>query len=136
MFTISAEASFDSAHFLYGYPGKCARLHGHRWRTVAEVSARELNDDGMVMDFKDLKSALRAITDRYDHCLLIEENTLQPETLKAFERENFEVVTFPFRPTAENLAKRIFDELCSADIPVTRVSVYETPDNKATYEAD
>lgn len=134
MFTISAEAAFDSAHFLSGYPGKCARLHGHRWRVVAEVSAQELNDDGMVMDFKVLKKALQNITGRYDHCVLAEENTLQPATLRAFEQENFKVVTLPFRPTAEYLAKQFYDELRLADIPVTRVSVYETPDNKATYE--
>lgn len=135
MFTISAEASFDSAHFLSGYPGKCARLHGHRWRVVAEVSAQELNDDGMVMDFKVLKKALRNLTDQYDHCVLVEENTLQPATLQAFQQENFKVVTLPFRPTAEYLAKQFYDELRLADIPVSRVSVYETPDNKATYEA-
>lgn len=136
MFTISAESSFDSAHFLYGYPGKCARLHGHRWRVVAEVSTRGLNEDGMVMDFKVLKNALKTITENYDHCILVEEQTLEPETLQAFELEKFKVVTFPFPPTAEHLAKQIFDELHLAEIPVTRVSVFETPDNRAVYEAE
>ncbi len=136
MYTISAEASFDSAHFLSGYPGKCARLHGHRWRVTAEVSAKELNADGMVMDFKDLKTALRSIADHYDHCVIAEENTLRPETQKAFQTENFKVVSVPFRPTAELLAKLFYDELQAQDIPVSRVSVYETPDNRAIYEAD
>ena len=54
MITISAEAFFDSAHFLSGYPGKCANLHGHRWKVVAEVSAPDVGETGMVMDFKDL----------------------------------------------------------------------------------
>lgn len=136
MYTISAEASFDSAHFLSGYPGKCARLHGHRWRVTAEVSARELNEDGMVMDFKDLKGALRTIADHYDHCVIVEENTLRPETETAFQNENFKVVTLPFRPTAEHLARQFYDELHQAGVPAARVTVYETPDNRAVYEAD
>ena len=46
MYTLKTEHSFDAAHFLYGYEGKCSNIHGHRWRVVAEVSSdQQANDD-------------------------------------------------------------------------------------------
>ena len=62
MYTLEAEASFDSAHFLSGYEGKCSNLHGHRWRVLAVIKADELKKDGqlrgMIVDFGDLKRAV------------------------------------------------------------------------------
>ena len=63
MYTVSTEASFDSAHFLKNYDGKCANLHGHRWRVLVEVKAEKLGDDSMVIDFTDLKRDLKEIAD-------------------------------------------------------------------------
>lgn len=134
MITISAEAFFDSAHFLSGYPGKCANLHGHRWKVVAEVSAPDVGETGMVMDFKDLKGALRAMADDMDHSLIMEEGSLRPGTLQALREENFRIVMVPFRPTAENLARYFFEKLAPEIPGLIRVSVYETPENRATYE--
>ena len=134
MITISAEAFFDSAHFLSGYPGKCANLHGHRWKVVAEVSAPDVGETGMVMDFKDLKGALRAMADDMDHSLIMEEGLLRPATLQALREENFRIVMVPFRPTAENLARYFFEKLAPEIPGLIRVSVYETPENRATYE--
>ena len=134
MITISAEAFFDSAHFLSGYPGKCANLHGHRWKVVAEVSAPDVGETGMVMDFKDLMGALRALADDMDHSLIMEEGSLRPATLQALREENFRIVMVPFRPTAENLARYFFEKLAPEIPGLIRVSVYETPENRATYE--
>ena len=59
MYQLTTEHSFDSAHFLAGYEGKCSNLHGHRWRIVMEAKAETLHEDGqlrgMVMDFGDTK---------------------------------------------------------------------------------
>lgn len=55
MYILETEQSFDSAHFLSGYEGKCSNLHGHRWRVVARIAMDELNKEGqtrdMVIDF-------------------------------------------------------------------------------------
>ena len=63
MYTLKTEHSFDAAHFLYGYEGKCSNIHGHRWRVVAEVSSDELEttgqNRGMYVDFGDLKKDLK-----------------------------------------------------------------------------
>lgn len=63
MYILETEQSFDSAHFLSGYEGKCSNLHGHRWRVVARIAMDELNKEGqtrdMVIDFGDFKNALK-----------------------------------------------------------------------------
>ena len=59
MYLLKTEKSFDAAHFLKGYKGKCSNLHGHRWRVVIEVRGDHLICDGqlrdMIVDFKTLK---------------------------------------------------------------------------------
>ena len=63
MYILKTEASFDSAHFLAGYNGKCSNLHGHRWKIVLEVQTEELKEDdqhkGMYVDFGELKKHSR-----------------------------------------------------------------------------
>ena len=71
MYTLKTEASFDSAHFLKGYQGKCSNIHGHRWRVVAEISSEHLNEDdqerGMLVDFSTFKKVLKEEADNLDH---------------------------------------------------------------------
>jgi 6-pyruvoyltetrahydropterin/6-carboxytetrahydropterin synthase len=80
MYTLKTEHSFDAAHFLYGYEGKCSNIHGHRWRVVLEVSGEELTDEGqmrgMLIDFGDLKKDLKEEVDYLDHCLIMEKGSL------------------------------------------------------------
>ena len=73
---IGIEESFDSAHFLAGYDGKCSNLHGHRWRIVMEAKAEKLHEEGqlrgMVTDFGDIRRDLKELADFYDHALIYE----------------------------------------------------------------
>jgi 6-pyruvoyltetrahydropterin/6-carboxytetrahydropterin synthase len=138
MYYLQSEASFDAAHFLKGYAGKCKNIHGHRWRVVATVQGEQLitygSQQDMLLDFGDLKADLKALTDRFDHTLLVEFGTIQSETLLALEAEEFQLVLLPFRTTAENLAKYFYDQLDSKGYQVKEVSVYETPTNCASYD--
>ncbi|MBQ3842886.1 MAG: 6-carboxytetrahydropterin synthase QueD [Ruminiclostridium sp.] len=138
MYILKTSAAFDSAHFLAGYSGKCANLHGHRWTIEAEVKSESLIEDGekrgMVIDFGDLKKAVRALADRLDHAFIYERGSLKPGTIAALTDEGFRLIEVPYRPTAENFAKAFFDELAADGLPVSRVTVYETPDNCASYE--
>ena len=74
MYRLKTSATFDSAHFLAGYEGKCANIHGHRWRIEAEFSGVELVNDGtkrgMLIDFGDIKSAVRTLADSFDHAFI------------------------------------------------------------------
>ena len=138
MYYIKTEASFDSAHFLKGYEGKCSNLHGHRWRVVACLKAEYLKDDdqtrGMVEDFGEIKTELKSLCDHLDHCFIYEEGSLKAGTLEALKDEGFRMVELTFRPTAENLARYIFDVLSEKGFDMHRVEVYETPGNCAVYE--
>jgi 6-pyruvoyltetrahydropterin/6-carboxytetrahydropterin synthase len=138
MYYLTAEAAFDSAHFLCGHGGKCANLHGHRWRIIAKIAGATLQEEGekagMLLDFSDFKREVHGLADSLDHRLLIERGTLRLETLDALEGEGFEVITLSFRPTAENLAKYLFDSMKELGFPIHSMTVYETPDNCAIYE--
>jgi len=140
MYLIKVEDSFDSAHFLAGYCGKCSNIHGHRWRVEVEVSASELiqggQNKGMVVDFSDLKSDLKEILDYYDHALIIEEGSLRAETLKCLIEDGFRVIELKFRPTAENFSFYLYSRICEKGYHTRRVTVYETPTNCASYESD
>ena len=138
MYYLRTEQSFDAAHFLKDYEGKCRNLHGHRWRIVAELAGEALDQKpqtrGMLMDFGDLKAALKQICDSMDHSFLYEKGSLKPKTVEALLEEDFRLVEVPYRPTAENLAYDFFTRLRKEGFPVRRIEVYETPSNCAVYE--
>ena len=134
MYIVKTEDSFDSAHFLARYNGKCRNIHGHRWRVVIEIAGENL-DDGMVVDFTDIKAALKALTDNLDHSLVMEKDTLKPHTYECLVDEGFRIMIMDFRPTAENFAKYFFDEIKNKGFNIRAAEVYETPNNCARYEA-
>ena len=134
MYIVKTEDSFDSAHFLARYNGKCRNIHGHRWRVVIEIAGENL-DDGMVVDFTDIKAALKALTDNLDHSLVMEKDTLKSQTYECLVDEGFRIMIMDFRPTAENFAKYFFDEIKNKGFNIRAAEVYEKPNNCARYEA-
>ena len=125
--TVTKRFSIQAAHFLPDYPGKCARMHGHRWDISISVSGQVNPNTGFVLDFSDLKRlVVSPLDDMFDHRIL---NDCYP--FKAEDRGN------TLRPTAENLAKYILEfsivQLAKyVDLWVSEVSVAETEDNIAT----
>ncbi len=94
MYELTIKGHFDAAHAIRDYPGECRNLHGHTWDVEVTVEGAELDDIGIVYDFKRLKADLGQVLERYDHGYL---NEIPP----------FDVLN----TTAENLAKVIFEEL-------------------------
>ena len=140
MYGLKTESSFDAAHFLTDYYGKCENLHGHRWRVVAYLEQDRLQEEGtnkdMVLDFGVFKKALRDLTEELDHTFVVEEGSLRPETLACLKEEGFALSMVPFRTTAENLACYFFGRLADQGLPVAQVDVYETPNNCAIYRGE
>lgn len=138
MYILKAEHSFDSAHFLANYVGKCGNIHGHRWKVEIEIQANTLIEggqlDGMVVDFGDLKKDVKAMVDYYDHALIIQDLTMRNETLNCLKEDGFKIITVNFRPTAENFAAFFYKAMQEKGYKVRRATVYETPTNSATYE--
>lgn len=124
MYELTVRAEFEAAHFIANYPGKCARLHGHNWVVEAVAQGSQLNELGILIDFKIFKSELNKILEEFDHRYLNE--------LEIFAKKN---------PTAENLAKEVFDKLAASEIfsgtkKLTAVRVYESPKSCVTYYPD
>lgn len=140
MYYLTSETSFDAAHFLKDYQGKCRNIHGHRWRIVATVHGSALQSQGtqrgMLMDFGDLKTDLKALADQYDHSLILEIGSLKDTTLAALQEEDFHLEFVPFRTTAENFAKHFYTCLTERGYSVRDVAVYETPTNCAIYDGE
>lgn len=137
MYVLKTDSSFDSAHFLSGYEGKCKNIHGHRWKVEIEVMSEKLKTDtqlrGMCVDFSTLKAELREETEDLDHALIMERGSLREKTLEALKEENFNIKILDFRPTAENFAKYFFDRFKERGFDVKCATVYETPSNCASY---
>jgi 6-pyruvoyltetrahydropterin/6-carboxytetrahydropterin synthase len=117
------EFKFDSAHYLNGYRGACQNLHGHTWKVAVMLGGTELNELGMLIDFKKIKAIVDSlIIARFDHKLLND--------------------VIPFNPTAENLAKFIYDELSTnlfesenGRVHVQLVKIWENyPESCAIYQ--
>ena len=120
MYTLKVEGAFEAAHQIAGYPGKCARLHGHNWVVEAVIEGEELDGLGMLIDFKDAKKALQTVLDRLDHRFL---NELQP-------------FADGVNPTAENLSRIIYEELkpsVAGKARLKAVTVFESPKSSVTY---
>lgn len=139
MFTIKNEIQFDTAHYLSGYQGKCANIHGHRYRLIVKIAREELHAEGhlrgMVDDFSHIKSVLREVEDEFDHRLLIEDSEEGRRLLDALRavKPDLAVTLFPARPTVEEMARYIFRLVRSKGLMVTEVELFETPVNSCVY---
>ncbi|MBQ4522767.1 MAG: 6-carboxytetrahydropterin synthase QueD [Lachnospiraceae bacterium] len=138
MYILTTKAEFDSAHFLSGYEGKCSNIHGHRWKVVIDIAANTLEEQGqtrgMLVDFSKLKKDLKKEADALDHAFIIEEGTLKESLFNALKEEGFHLISVPFRPTAENFANYFYTKMAEKGYSVKRATVYETPNNCASYE--
>ncbi len=131
MFKVTKVIHFCYGHRLLHYEGKCRHLHGHNAKVELELSSSTLDRRGMVVDFSEVKEKLQTwIDSAWDHKLLLNaEDSLIPQ-LKAL-REPF--VTLETNPTAETLARFIFEQARKLGFPITQVRFWETPTSFATY---
>lgn len=140
MYYLKTSSSFDSAHFLSDYDGKCKNIHGHRWIIEVRIQGQELKNSGtekgMLTDFGNLKKTVRDLAESFDHAFIYEKNSLKPATVQTLKDEDFRLIEVPFRPTAENFARYFYDILSGDGLELADVTVYETPDNCAVYRGD
>lgn len=129
MHLITSESSFDAAHFLTNYEGKCKNIHGHRWRVVVTIKGELTN--GMLVDFGDFKKDIKDLCDYFDHSFIVEKGSLDKQLFDLLNKQ-FVLRVVEFRTTAENFSKYIFEEM-SKKYSVKEVCVYETPNNCARY---
>lgn len=140
---ISKEFNFDMAHALLGYDGLCRNIHGHSYTLVVTVIGSPIIDDaspknGMLIDFKDLKSIIRStIVDRFDHALVLNADT--PKDLLEMMMKNYEkIVLLPYQPTTENMIADMAAQikaLLPSNLGLFSLRLRETPTSYAEWFA-
>jgi 6-pyruvoyltetrahydropterin/6-carboxytetrahydropterin synthase len=123
MFEVTVEAGFSSGHYLRNYQGKCENPHGHNYRVLVTLAGAELDETGLLLDFKLLKNLLRPVVDSLDHQMI---NDLAPFT--------------ELNPSAENLARYFYErtslqlhELTAGRVKLKDCTVFETDTSFARY---
>ncbi|HZM16946.1 MAG TPA: 6-carboxytetrahydropterin synthase [Candidatus Krumholzibacteria bacterium] len=131
MYRITRELHFCYGHRLLDYDGKCSHLHGHNGVVVLTLEAPSLDALGMVADFQVLRSSLgQWLDETLDHRMILRQDDPAAPGLLALG-EPLRLV--PFNPTAENLARFVFDRARELGLPVCEVRFVETPTCWATF---
>ena len=119
-FVLKTLLDFASAHSLRGYPGDCANLHGHNWKIEVEIVGQELNEIGMVIDFKQIKKHAKEVVKELDHKFL--------NDIEYFKTVN---------PTAENIAQYLFRQIQqrieAPNVTMHQITVWENDRNCVIY---
>ena len=131
MFRVTRQIDFCYGHRLLNYDGKCKYLHGHNGRAVIAIESATLDDRGMVLDFSDIKRVVsRWIDENLDHCMLLHRDDPAVPALRTLGEPMF---LMDSNPTAENIAKLIFDFTAAQGFPIVEARLWETPHCFATY---
>jgi 6-pyruvoyltetrahydropterin/6-carboxytetrahydropterin synthase len=131
MFRVSREIDFCYGHRLLNYDGKCKYLHGHNGRAIITIQSATLDERGMVMDFSEIKDVVSTwIDEKLDHRMLLHRND---PVVPLLEKMGEPLYLMDENPTAENIARLIFDFTASRGFPIVECQLWETPRCFATY---
>lgn len=131
MYSVSKTFTFCYGHRLVGDPGKCARIHGHSANVTITLESEDLDEAGMVCHFNVLKERVGGwIEETLDHRMILCKDDAFAKVLRTASEEYVEV---DFNPTAENLARFIFERSVEQGLPVKEVELWESPTSKAIY---
>src|SRR5205085_7687822 len=131
MYRVTREINFCYGHRLLNYDGKCRHLHGHNGRAVISLSAPDLDALGMVADFSHIKRVLQSwIDEALDHKMLLHE---ADPALPFLRQQGEPVFVMKVNPTAENIARLIYEYAAEQGLPVVEVQLWETEGCYATY---
>jgi len=131
MYRVTRELHFCYGHRLLHYDGKCRHLHGHNGRAVITLEAPSLDALGMVVDFSQLKQVVGSWIDlNLDHKMLLHQDDPALPFLRA---QGEPVYVMDVNPTAENIARLIYDVAAGQGFPVIEVRLWETDSCYASY---
>lgn len=131
MYKVTKQLDFCYGHRLLNYDGKCRHLHGHNGRVEIELASDRLDARGMVMDFTEVKQRLQDWLDaELDHRMLLNRADPMRPILEAQKEPLF---LMEMNPTAEAIARLIFERALAMGFPVTEVRMWESDSSFATY---
>ena len=131
MYSVTKRLDFCYGHRLLDYDGICKHPHGHNAVVEIEIQAETLDRRNMVTDFSDIKRVMKAWIDReLDHKMILRADDPLTRVLQDMGEPIFVVDS---NPTVERIARLLFDVSREQGLPVTRITVWETPTSWATY---
>lgn len=132
MYTITKTFEFCYAHRLHGYPGQCGCIHGHTAKIEIACEVKKLENNGIAIDFRELKKKMGDwIDENLDHRLILDKND---PISKVIKNAGEAVKELDVAPSAENIAKIVFAAAKSEGFPVKKVSFWESPTSIASYQ--
>lgn len=132
IYTVTKRHSFCYGHRLLNYTGPCHNLHGHSGHADITLAVDQLDERGLSVDFFDIKKAVGTWIDaEFDHKMLLEKGDPVADLLKG---EGHVIRELDCAPTAENIARLIFDYAASRGLPVVSVTMWESERSSATYQ--
>ena len=131
MYSVTKRIDFCYGHRLLDYDGICKHPHGHNAVAEIEVRAEALDTRNMVVDFTDIKRRIKGWVDReLDHRMILRNDD---PLVAALQKLGEPVYLLESNPTVERIARLLFDISREQGLPVSRVTVWETPSSWATY---
>jgi len=129
---IAKEFHWEMGHRLPFHKGKCLNLHGHSYKAVVELEG-ELDANGMLIDYYDLKIIVQPIIDRLDHGFMAQKD--DTELINALQKLNSKIIIHDIHSTAENLCNYFLDAIVGCNLPpqvsAVTVTIHETKDSYA-----
>ncbi len=133
MYAVTKRINFCYGHRLLDYDGVCRHPHGHNGVAEIEVRTDGLDHRNMVVDFSDVRRIVKAWVDReLDHKMILRHDDPLVASLRALGEPLYVIDS---NPTAERIARLIFEVSREHGLPVSRVTLWETPTSWATYTA-
>lgn len=131
MFNVTKAIHFCYGHRLLNHQGRCRHLHGHNATAVIRLESEDLDEMGMVVDFGDIGDYVKSwLNAEIDHNMLL--HTHDP-LLPLLQRAGERVYVMAENPTAENIARLIFEHVEQGGYPVVEVAIHETDTAVASY---
>jgi 6-pyruvoyltetrahydropterin/6-carboxytetrahydropterin synthase len=129
---IAKEFRWEMGHRLPEHFDKCKNIHGHSYKMLVEIEG-EIQNDGMVMDYYDLKKVVKPLVENLDHAFLVYKE--DKEIIEFLDKTKSKKVVVDFQSTVENICKFFLKEISKIDFPSNikqaKVRVYETYDDYA-----
>jgi 6-pyruvoyltetrahydropterin/6-carboxytetrahydropterin synthase len=120
MYELKIITQFAAAHQIRGIEGGCERLHGHNWKVEVFVSGDKLDENGLLIDFRDMKDKTEALMEELDHRFL---NELEP--------------FITLNPSSENVSRYVYEtlsrQLNTDTIRISKITVWESDSACASY---
>lgn len=145
MIRITKIFTFETAHVLYNYDGKCKNMHGHSYKLFVTVKGEPVNDmddhkNGMVVDFGDIKTIVKSeVVDLWDHAVLVNGNSPHKTLGEDLQNAGHRVIFCDYQPTCENMLYDIASKIRSKlpdGITLAYLKLHETENSYGEWLAE